>query len=85
MYYGDVTLYNDEQRLRLKGASRKAAQGWRFRTVQSKGLRILGDVVEGLGGAARDALDAARRALDAGRRGPERTRDRHLTTLSEQR
>jgi hypothetical protein len=78
MYYGDVVLYNDEQRLRLKEASQKAAQGWRFRTVQSRGLWILSGVVEALGDAARDALDAARRGLD-------RARTWRLPPLSEQR
>ena len=78
MYYGDMVLYNDEQRSRLQEASRSATQGWRFRDIKSRGVRALSKAVKTLSKAARDALDAARRGL-------ERARDWRLPTLTEQR
>ena len=78
MYYGEEALFNDEQLARIKEASRKAAQGWRFRNVKGPGVRVLSAV-------AGDLLDAARRGIDAVRHKTAPVRDQRPLTLSEQR
>jgi hypothetical protein len=77
MYYGDAILFNDEQRARLKTASRKAAQGWRFRHVKGPGVRLLGAAVQAASALAHDLVEATRRKT-------ERTSPRRPLTLTGQ-
>ena len=84
MYYGDVVLYNDEQRDRLRQAYRRASQDWRFRSFKSLGDRVWIGTASALD-ATFDALcTAALVALDATRRGIERARDWQPPALMEQ-
>jgi hypothetical protein len=78
MFCGDDVLYNDDQVALLKEASRKAAQGWRFRNVKPPGIRALSAFVQ-------DLLDAARRGIDAVRHKTEQVRGQRPLTLTEQR
>ena len=80
MYYGDSVLYNDEQRARIKDASQKAVQDWRFRNVKRQGVPVLS-------AAARVVSDAALNVLAGllARRGTQRAGDRQSLTLTEQR
>jgi hypothetical protein len=84
MYHGEDVLFNDEQRVRLREASRQADLAWRFRNVKRPSVRILSGVVEGLSDAIRAALAALPRETDAARRGGGRTHDRRPQTLIEQ-
>ena len=60
MFHGDDVLYNDEQRARIKEASRKAAQGWRFRHVKHPAIRVLSALVQNVLDAARSGIGAVR-------------------------
>ena len=64
MFCGDDILYNDEQRARIKEASRKAAQGWRFSQIKSPGMRVLGAVVQDLLASAQRGIDAVRKKIE---------------------
>ena len=78
MDYGDFALFNDEQRARLNAATRKAAQGWRFRRFKRPGARLLSATVQAVGDLAQDVLEAARRK-------DKRAHPRRPLTLTEQR
>jgi hypothetical protein len=78
MYYGEEALFNDEQRVRIKEATRLATQGWRFRNVKPYGVRVMISV-------ARAVRDAVRRGIDAARSKIAFSRNQRSLTLTEQR
>ena len=56
MYYGDSVLYNDEQRARIRDASQKAVQDWRFRNVKRQGVPVLSAAARVVSNAALNVL-----------------------------
>jgi hypothetical protein len=46
--YSDMAVYNDAIRLEMARASRKAAEGWRFRHLKPKGQKVLTAILASL-------------------------------------
>ena len=39
--YSDMAVYDDAEKFEMDRASRKAAEGWRFRHLKPKGQKVL--------------------------------------------
>ena len=46
--YSDMEAYNDAAKLEMERASRKAAEGWRFRHLRPKGQKVLAAILASL-------------------------------------
>ena len=46
--YSDLAVYNDAAKLEMARASRKAAEGWRFRHLKPKGQKVLTAILASL-------------------------------------
>jgi hypothetical protein len=46
--YADMAVYNDAERFAMAQASRKAAEGWRFRHLRPKGQKVLAAILASL-------------------------------------